>query len=90
MHIHPMELTLSLADERDREAVYAIRHQVYARVLVVPRAPRGGDVGLDVATVDRGLVRLAREGANRFHVRDRVGDVSGQHVACSLARIDLL
>src|SRR5262245_15737883 len=29
----PMTISVSLADERDRQAIYAIRHQVYAREL---------------------------------------------------------
>lgn len=33
MHTHPMRIALSLADDRDRESIYAIRHQVYAREL---------------------------------------------------------
>jgi histidinol-phosphate/aromatic aminotransferase/cobyric acid decarboxylase-like protein/N-acyl-L-homoserine lactone synthetase len=33
MHAQPMRITLSLADERDRESIYAMRHQVYAREL---------------------------------------------------------
>ena len=33
MHAHAKTITLSLADQRDRESIYAIRHQVYAREL---------------------------------------------------------
>ena len=33
MSTHPMKISLELADERDRESIYAIRHQVYAREL---------------------------------------------------------
>lgn len=33
MHAHAKTITLSLADQRDRESIYAIRYQVYAREL---------------------------------------------------------
>ena len=33
MHAHAKTITLSLADQRDRESIYAIRHQVYAQEL---------------------------------------------------------
>jgi len=33
MHTHRMRITLSLANEGDRQSIYAIRHQVYAREL---------------------------------------------------------
>ena len=33
MNPHPTRIVITLADERDRESIYAIRHQVYASEL---------------------------------------------------------
>jgi N-acyl-L-homoserine lactone synthetase len=39
---HPSSVTLSLADEEDRQSIYALRHQVYARELGQHRENREG------------------------------------------------
>ena len=60
---NPITLTLSLADERDRARIYAIRHQVYAGELKqYPENP----AGLLVDTLDEVNVYLVAKRADRI------------------------
>ena len=65
MHGPSTKIVLSLADERDREAIYSIRHQVYAQEL--KQHPPNGQ-GRLTDTLDE---------INTYLVAKRDGEIAG-------------